>query len=209
MSAQDRLCAIRDAALALIASRPEVMDFIGTLPESYPFAPLPPQARPAQAIIARLEPPPETEALVRAIQAASDGLRWNATYSKAEVGADFLQRYGWIDIIGPRGPFVAHGFRVMAGFWDAGLHYPVHWHEAEEVYVPIAGSARFWSERSGERHGGVGDAIFHATNEKHAATMDAEPLFALAIWRGADLAVNPAIESAGTGEVVRVREVTS
>ena len=69
----------------------------------------------------------------------------------------------------------------------------MHWHEAKEAYVPLAGTALFWSENSGEKIAGVGDIVTHKSNEKHWTKMNNGFLLALAIWKGTDLGVHPTI----------------
>ena len=78
-------------------------------------------------------------------------MKWKTTYSENEVGSDFIKRYGWFDLIGPNGPFYMNNTRIMIGYWGENLNYQMHWHLAEEAYVPLDGSALFWSEYNGKR----------------------------------------------------------
>jgi len=201
--AADRLTALYQAAVTLIGGRPELAQFAGPLPSDPERRPLVPQRQPVQAILAEL---PSDDPVVTALQAASHDLRWNVSYSEDEVGPGFLETYGWVDLLSPHGPFVHQGARIMLGYWGPGLHYPLHWHAAAEVYVPLYGSAEFQGESYGSRVEGPGAAVFHVSNEKHAAIMGPEGLLALAIWTGADTRVAPTIQAHGGG-TYQVREV--
>ena len=149
-----------------------------------------------------------TKNLVSAIIAASADMRWNRTYSEAEVGADFLQRYGWFDIIAPKGPFTLDcGRRVMVGVWGEGLDYQAHWHDPAEVYIPISGSATFWAEGTGHRVDGVGDAVFHGPNQKHATHFDQSPFIALILWQAEDLGARLHIQERGSDRIISPAEI--
>jgi hypothetical protein len=120
---------------------------------------------------------------------AAHELAWRQTYTPADVAAGtieaaFLDRYGWCELIGPRGEIGSD--RIACGFLLLGpdTHYPAHQHEAEELYVPLSGSAawrqgnRDWQQRQ------PGTLIHHASSETHAMRTAAEPLLALYLWRG-------------------------
>ena len=94
----------------------------------------------------------------------------------------------------------------MIGYWGANLEYQMHWHEAEEAYVPLAGTALFWSENNGEKIASVGDIVTHKSNEKHWTKMTNGPLFAIAIWKGSNLRVNPVITSRDGKKIHNVKE---
>ena len=69
-----------------------------------------------------------------------------------------------------------------------GADYPLHAHEAEELYLPVAGTA-LW--RRGEDAFVArlpGTPIHHPSFMPHAMRTEAEPMLALYLWRGGDLA---------------------
>ena len=119
-----------------------------------------------------------------ALARAADRLHWQQTYTEAQVGADYLARYGWFNLVSPDGPFLSDTLRLSVGYWGKGLVYPEHWHEPEETYVVLAGNAVFRSEHSGEVRLHPGDTRHHVSNEKHGMTMDQAPLLAAAVWSG-------------------------
>tara|TARA_X000001036_G_scaffold367049_1_gene352068 strand:+ start:336 stop:548 length:213 start_codon:yes stop_codon:yes gene_type:complete len=65
-----------------------------------------------------------------------------------------------------------NGTRIMIGYWGENLDYQMHWHEAEEAYVPLASSALFWSEHNGKNFAGIGDIVPPKSNEKHLTKMN-------------------------------------
>jgi quercetin dioxygenase-like cupin family protein len=125
--------------------------------------------------------------LVTAVCRAAPSMAWRQTYSTQDVDAAFLDNYGWSEILGASGPLGSE--RIACGLLILGpsTHYPPHRHEAEELYVPLSGTAAWrqgdgpWRERS------PGTAIHHARDEPHAMRTGAKALLALYLWRSADL----------------------
>jgi len=127
--------------------------------------------------------------LVRALAAAAPRLQWGQTYAPEDFGVSFLERYGWTELVGTRGPLpseaLACGFLLLA----QGTEYPAHSHDAEEIYIPLTGPAswmageeRPWAARPPD------EPIHHASGMTHAMRAEAVPLLALYLWRGGDLA---------------------
>ena len=136
-----------------------------------------------------------TAGIVGALRAASASLRWQQTYGAGDFGADFLQGYGWCEFIGLRGP--SPSTQIACGVLLLGPHitYPAHAHAAEEVYLPIFGKAE-WQQGDGAFAPiPVGKPIHHAPWVPHAMRVGAEPLAALYLWRGGDLAAKSVILS--------------
>ena len=67
-------------------------------------------------------------------------------------------------------------------------HYPRHRHEAEEIYLPLSGTAAWQQGDARWRDRPPGTLIHHAGNEPHAMRTGAGPLLALYLWRSANLA---------------------
>lgn len=126
--------------------------------------------------------------LVTAVCQAAHSLAWRQTYTAKDINRVFLDNYAWSEILGGNGP-LASG-RIACGFLMLGPStlYPRHRHEAEEMYLPLSGTASWqqgdavWRERS------PGTPVHHASNEPHAMRTGARPLLALYLWRSANLA---------------------
>jgi mannose-6-phosphate isomerase-like protein (cupin superfamily) len=112
---------------------------------------------------------------------------WRQTYSTDDLGTEFLKNYGWVEIIGERGALASN--KIAAGFLMLGAHtpYPLHAHDAEELYFPLAGHAE-WA-RGSEAYSvkPPGTMIHHPSRVPHAMRTHAEPLLAFYIWRDGDL----------------------
>lgn len=125
--------------------------------------------------------------LVALVAEEANQLEWRQTYSAGDFGADFLDRYGWTELIGQRGPIPSES--VAAGVLLLGpeVEYPSHSHEAVELYLPLAGTA-LWKRGTGEfRAVAPGEAIRHESWEPHTMRTQSEPLVASYVWRGGDL----------------------
>ena len=120
--------------------------------------------------------------------AAAPFLAWRRSYSAAEVGAAFFEHYGWTELVGLTGPVASEHLACGLLLLGADVTYPRHRHEAEEIYVPLAGTARWqgedghWVERT------PGSVIHHARHEPHAMQTGPSCLLALYLWRSANLA---------------------
>ena len=131
--------------------------------------------------------------LVAGLIAGARAMDWRQTYGVADFGADFLQGYGWTELIGLRGPIpstqVAVGFLLLG----PGITYPPHAHEAEELYLPLSGTA-LWQQGAGAfAPVPPGTPIRHATWVPHAMQTGDQPLLAAYVWRGGDLAAKSQI----------------
>lgn len=130
---------------------------------------------------------PETRGLVAGLLDAGPLLAWEQTYVAGDVDRRFLDRYGWTELIGLRGPVGSE--RLACGFLLLGpeAEYPLHSHAAAEFYLPLAGRAEWlrgeepWVPRP------PGTPIHHPSWMPHAMRTGAAPLLALYLWRG-DLA---------------------
>ncbi len=114
-------------------------------------------------------------------------LHFGQTYTPDDFGEDFIQQYGWVKLIGPDAYW--HSDSMSSGFVILGdsITYPQHWHEAEEIYMPISGVAEWYHEDSSWQLKQPGNLIHHQSNIKHAMRTVGEPLMALYIWRGGNL----------------------
>src|SRR5690606_1895757 len=122
--------------------------------------------------------------LLHVLENKANALRWDQTYTAEDFGKEFLANYGWVELFGVRGHFVNE--RMAGGFLVLGpnVHYPDHYHIAEELYVPLT-SGTLW--RMGDEEFAMRDAgavIHHRSNVTHAMKTRGEPLIAFYLWRG-------------------------
>ncbi len=186
------LKSIWDADLA------ELRDFCPSpLPEADAFVHPDPVAMPMLRHIgsARDQTTPAFQPLVDAIIDGAPQFHWIRSYRPEQgVAADFMERYAYINLVSPAGPFVSADTRITIAFWGTGLTYPEHWHEPEEMYAVVAGSAQFRASGRDPRQVGVGDMIHHASNHMHATDMVPGPLLAVVGWKGGKLLNPPAMD---------------
>jgi Dimethlysulfonioproprionate lyase len=109
-------------------------------------------------------------------------LMWRQTYAAGDVGDAFLRNYGYAEIVGMKS---IPSRRIACGFLILGPStlYPRHRHEAEEIYIPLRGTARWEQSDAVWRERRPGAVIHHASEEPHSMQTGAEPLLALYIWR--------------------------
>jgi hypothetical protein len=126
--------------------------------------------------------------LLSSLAGAADTLHWGQTYTAADFGQGFLDRYGWVELFGTRGHFTTD--RMAGGFLLLGpdTDYPDHHHQAEEIYIPLNEGA-LWSKAGGiHQPRNAGEIIHHPSDVHHAMRTRREPLVALYLWRGGPLA---------------------
>lgn len=143
---------------------------------------------------AAADAPGFSEAVVRSLSRAAPSLAWHQTYAMGDVGADFLENYGWSELIGTRGPIPSK--QIACGWLLLGPDtlYPRHRHEAAEIYLPLTGTAA-WQQGDGVwREKPPGELIHHGSNEPHAMRTGARPLLALYVWCGADLSQKASLD---------------
>lgn len=116
-------------------------------------------------------------------------LLWEQSYRRqdAVVGDAMLADYGFVEILGQRGPFVSDRIRAGIGVYGPNIVYPKHRHHPEEIYILLAGSADFLiDERNGNpRH--AGDLVHMPSNTWHGFATGDEPLIIYYLWQGGNL----------------------
>ncbi|WP_137702393.1 dimethylsulfonioproprionate lyase family protein [Marimonas lutisalis] len=198
MTPENALNTLMTETRALIATKRALMEFAGPLDGLSLTLPQP-HDLPVTAGLDLLMPQtaPETAPLTFAVLAAAPHLEWQQSYSRAEVGAHYLDNYGWFNLVGPDGPFIAEDLRISFGVWGQGLTYPRHWHAPEEIYCVLAGGARFLADGRDPVEAGPGTLVHHPPNLPHSMEMHAAPLLAVAVWKGAGLTAKPGIDAPG------------
>ncbi len=134
---------------------------------------------------------------VDALVAAAASLAWQRSYSPALVGTPFYDNYGWTELAGLSGPTPSEHLACGLLLLGSGITYPSHRHEADEIYVPLAGTAE-WKHGDDEwRERPPGSVIHHGSVEPHAMRTGPAPMLALYLWRSANLAQKSQLDDAG------------
>ncbi len=180
------VAALRDL---LVAAGPQAVPFLHDWPRA--LIARPQSARPLP-VVAALEglsryAAPQTRTLVEAVAALAHELDWRRTYSSADFGERFLQNYGWSEWIGKRGAFESDAIACGVLLLGRDTDYPAHSHEAEELYLPLAGHAFWRAAQSGWLLRPPGQWIHHPSWTTHAMRTEGAPLLAAYIWRAGDL----------------------
>jgi hypothetical protein len=180
----------------LEASGPEAKPFLRDWPQELMARPQTARSLPLVAALRSLSrfAAPQTKALVEAIAALADKLDWRQTYASADFGERFLQNYGWSEWIGERGAFTSDAIACGVLLLGPNIEYPAHSHEAEELYLPLAGHALWRAGPSDWRLREPGTWIHHPSWTMHAMRTGAEPLLAAYFWRAGDLSAKSRIE---------------
>lgn len=163
----------------------ELDSFLGAWPEPGERRPVIATFLPVLRWLPELQIPESVHlrALLAAVRTAASVLAWHQSYEASEVGSDFLNNYGWAEVVGLSGEVPCES--LACGFLLLGPNtfYPPHRHEAEEIYIPVSGTARWrkgdapWCERP------PGALIHHAPQEPHSMRTGASALLALYLWR--------------------------
>ncbi|MES0812244.1 dimethylsulfonioproprionate lyase family protein [Roseibium sp. SCPC15] len=135
--------------------------------------------------------------LHQAIAAAAPKAAWRLTYTEEEVGAHFLENYGYFELFGPSGHFRTEEGRVYIAYWGPELFYDWHHHEAEELYVIVSGLGEFHRQDGMTAVLGRGATRFHQAWQRHAMTTRNEGILTLIFWRGSGLSGLPHMERRG------------
>ncbi len=96
-------------------------------------------------------------------------------------------------MFGPAGIFRTQACRAFIGYLGPGLFYPMHDHEAKEIYLVLTGCCLFEAEGDAPADLGPGGVKFHLSDQSNAMTMADEGMLALCFWRGAGLAKNASL----------------
>lgn len=120
-------------------------------------------------------------------------LHWEQSYSSADsaVGQDMLSNYGYAEIIGKNGPFISTKLRAGVAVYGPHLHYPPHRHQAEEIYIVLAGSAMCILGDEGPTLRKAGDVLYHAPQMSHGLQTQDDPLAIVYLWQNGDLREKP------------------
>ena len=131
---------------------------------------------------------PFSKGLVAPLAEIARSLAWRRSYSRSEVSSQFLDNYGWSELVGLTGPLPSDRLACGVLLLGPGTAYPAHHHEAEEIYIPLSGTAAWKQGDGGWEDKTPGTMIHHRPQESHAMRTAQSPLLALYLWRSDNLA---------------------
>lgn len=181
---KDKFGTLLASCRAFYDASPELQEF-AKWPEDLQSGSVLPRPVPA---ISQIKSWVATSPIHMALQAVSDDAAWQQSYSESQVGRQFLDSYGFIELYGPYGHYVSSTSRAFIGYWGGGLHYDWHRHEAEEIYGIVSGQALFRAEGQPDTLLGPGATRRHSSLQSHAFSMTNGPLLAFVLWRGSGMA---------------------
>ncbi len=109
--------------------------------------------------------------------------QWQVLYKDTGIGQDFLDRFGFLCLIGDGGGFHSPTMGAWILYMPANLHYTWHHHIAEEAYLVVAGSARFFRHGKPDVTLSAGQTIQHDRNQPHAMETGDSPVLCYITWR--------------------------
>ena len=115
------------------------------------------------------------------IKSISEKLVWRE--ASRGVPDFFKGGYAFAEIIGEKGLIVSENIRIGLFLQKPQVNYPLHAHEAEELYIILSGNAR-WKIDDKMFNVIPGTIIKHQSCQDHATFTEEETLFALWIWTG-------------------------
>ncbi|MEM1298154.1 MAG: dimethylsulfonioproprionate lyase family protein [Pseudomonadota bacterium] len=191
------LANLLEACRALHAAIPGLCGF-APWPDDLTPTGLTARHRPATDQIAAIDDPtdPLSRTATEAVRAAAGDLHWRRYYTEADVGADMMARYAFVELFGPKGHFHSDQGRGFIGYWGHDLAYDWHGHEAEELYVCLSGRGLFKAEGEADVWLNPGDLRLHKSRQSHAMDTGAEPFLGFIMWRGNGMSGAPAMHAA-------------
>ena len=95
----------------------------------------------------------------------------------------FKGGYAFAEVIGKQGLMQSDSIRLGLFLQKPDIDYPLHAHDADELYLILSGNAS-WQIEDLEFRVGPGSIVHHHTSEAHATFTDELPIFAVWIWTG-------------------------
>jgi len=131
----------------------------------------------------------QTRGLVETFERHKNRLRWEQSYRKEDdvVPEAMLEGYAFAETIGMQGPFVSERIRAGIGIWGPEIVYPRHQHQAEEIYIVLAGSAEFKIGEAEESRRSTGDVVYVESNTPHGFRTTDQSLVVYYLWQAGDL----------------------
>ncbi|MCP4671440.1 MAG: transcriptional regulator [Desulfobacula sp.] len=113
--------------------------------------------------------------------------RWGQTYTKEDFSSTFMEKYGWTELIGMRGPVKSRELACGLLMLGPDIEYPLHSHEAQEIYIPLSSHGLWKKGDDPWEYRQEGIPIYHKSWMGHGMRTKSAPMLALYLWRGGNL----------------------
>ena len=127
----------------------------------------------------KLDGDPRLDAIVNIV----DKLAWRIS-AAGRKNADLASKIAVAEIFGPDGIVWSDECRFGLLYQAPHVVYPSHYHEAEELYLVLRGTAIWQKDDSAPSKQKPGDFIRHKAWQPHGIETSADPLLALWGWAG-------------------------
>ena len=154
----------------LEAAGPEASPFLRDWPQELTPRPIVPHPLPVVSALQGLSrfAAPEDARFGRSRRGAGRRSRLAADLYERRFRRAILKNYGWSEWIGQRGAFESDAIACGVLLLGPETEYPAHSHEAEELYLPLAGHAWWRMAKSDWRLRPPGQWIHHPSWTTHA-----------------------------------------
>lgn len=114
----------------------------------------------------------------------ADKLPWTSAKEFRVAPKSFRGNYHFVPIVGPKDLILSDQFRTGIFLQDADTYYPSHMHEAEELYLPLSGTALWQKDNNEFSATKSGQLIHHLPYQPHATWTKDAPMLAVWAWVG-------------------------
>lgn len=128
--------------------------------------------------------PSATMSVLKHIADTQSLFQWGQTYTEHEASRAFLDQYGWAEIIGRKGPIASGALAVGLLLLGPDTEYPLHAHPANEYYIPLSGTADWYTDDTGWQTRPPLALIHHASGIRHGMRTKGAPMLAVYLWFG-------------------------
>ena len=110
-------------------------------------------------------------------------VNWDNGYREDQVSKEFLDKYGFFELIGPTGHYETSEMALYVNFLDQNAYYPWHNHEAEELYFIVSGKAKFECKDQNIEILSSTKTRLHKSFQPHAITTIENQVLSFVIWK--------------------------
>ncbi len=110
-------------------------------------------------------------------------VKWESGYNEKDINKEFLNKYGFFELIGPTGHFKTSKMALYVNFLDDNVCYPWHNHEAEELYFIVSGEAKFESKDNETKILSSTNTRYHESYKPHQITTTNNKILSFVIWK--------------------------